>query len=93
MKRNIIFFIVLLAAQYGWGQETGSWDLPTKNIDGLNYLLFEETKEVMVDDGNCWEGELVLPTTVNWDGQVYPLKSLSCRAFAHCKTLSRVTIP
>ena len=93
MKRSIILFFVLLAVQYGWSQGTGYWILPSKNIDGLNYFLFEETGEVMIADENCWEGELVLPTTVNWDEQDYPLRYLTSRAFADCKALTRVVIP
>lgn len=93
MKRSIFLFIVLFAVQCGWSQGTGYWNLPSKSINGLNYFLFEETGEVMVADDNCWEGELVLPATVNWDGQDYPLKYLASRAFADCKTLTRVVIP
>ena len=70
MKRSIITFIVFLAVQCGLSQRTGYWNLPSKSINGLNYFLFEETGEVMVADENCWEGELVLPTVVNWDGNI-----------------------
>ena len=93
MKRSIITFIVFLAVQCGLSQGTGYWDLPSKSINGLNYFLFEETGEVMVADENCWEGELVLPTVVNWDGHDYPVKYLASRAFANCKSLTRVIIP
>ncbi len=93
MKHSIISFIVLLTVQYGWSQGTGYWNLPSKSINGLNYFLFEETGEVMMADENCWDGELALPATINWDGQDYPLRYLASRAFSDCKALTRVTIP
>ena len=43
----------------------------TVNVDGLTYYLFEDTHEAMVDNGNKWEGELVIPSEILFCGQSY----------------------
>jgi hypothetical protein len=65
----------------------------TVNVDGLTYYLFEDTHEAMVDNGNKWEGELVIPSEILFCGQSYKVSSISWLGFVYCETLTRVTIP
>ena len=98
-RKTITATIAFIAMQCAWGQATGTWNLPSKNINGLNYLLcndteiFEDTEGVMLDNLNCWEGELELPSSVNWDGKDYPLAYISSAGFVWCETLTRISIP
>ena len=94
MKRLVLIIVTLLMFQCGWAEDmVGAWGLPSKNIGGINYLLYEEKGGVVVDDFNSWDGRLELPSMVNWEGKDYPLIFLSSIAFEGCKTLTSTLIP
>ena len=94
MKRLVLIFVTLLMFQCGWAEDmVGAWLLPSKNIGGINYLLYEEKGGVVVDNFNSWDGRLELPSTVNWEGKDYPLIFLSWIAFMDCQTLTSILIP
>ena len=94
MKRLVLIIVTLLMFQCGWAEDmVGAWGLPSKNIGGINYLLYEEKGGVVVDNYNSWDGRLELPSMVNWEGKDYPLIFLSSIAFEGCKTLTSILIP
>lgn len=59
-------------------------------IDGLNYYLNADNHEAIVDNGNSWSGELVIPSEVSHNGEKYVVKSLG--AFSGCKSLKSVSL-
>ena len=61
-------------------------------IDGLSYSL--GTDEAMIDNNNGhWEGELIIPSEVTYEGKTYTVTSIAWLAFDHCTTITKVTIP
>ena len=57
MKRLVLIFVTLLMFQCGWAEDmVGAWLLPSKNVDGINYLLYKEKGGVVVDNFNSWDG-------------------------------------
>ena len=62
-------------------------------IDGLNYYLFEESHEAVIDVDNAWTGELEIPSAVSCNGETYTVNGISWKAFYNCKKLTKVRIP
>ena len=52
-----------------------------------------QTKTASVIEFRGSETEIVIPGTVEYKGELYPVTSIGERAFAHCSKLTRVTIP
>jgi hypothetical protein len=47
----------------------------------------------MVANKNSWDGELVIPEEVNYEGKMYTVDRIEWLAFDFCKTLTKVRIP
>ena len=62
-------------------------------IDGLNYYLFEDTHEAVIDVDNTWGGKLDIPSAVSCNGETYTVNGISWKAFYNCKKLTKVRIP
>lgn len=95
MKTILSLVCILLSTQvYAQEQETpGSDNTPTVTIDGLLYKLSETTHTAMVANKNSWDGELVIPEEVNYEGKMYTVDRIEWLAFDFCKTLTKVRIP
>ena len=76
-------------------------DIEVKNADGVTiyYNWINDSTELEVTYlGNHYytrgyQGNIVIPETVNYNGKTYPVKSIGLRAFHDCTGLSSVTIP
>ena len=96
MKTIFLSIICLLFSVFSYSQEPGNPGgdhTPTVNIDGLLYKLSETTHTAMVANENSWEGELVIPEQVNYEGNSYVVNRIEWCAFDNCKTLTKVRIP
>lgn len=62
-------------------------------IDGLLYELNHNAHTAMVANINSWEGELVIPDQVVYEGETYTVDRIEWLAFSGCKTLTKVRIP
>ena len=96
MKTIFLSIICLLFSAFSYSQEPGNPGgdhTPTVNIDGLLYKLSETTHTAMVANENSWEGELVIPEQVNYEGNSYVVNRIEWCAFDNCKTLTKVRIP
>ena len=62
-------------------------------IDGLKYFLYPDTHEAVIDNGNTWSEELVIPSEVSYNGQTYIVNGIAWLAFDNCTELTKVTIP
>ena len=94
-KRKLLIGIMFLSAMV-YAQEPGtpgSDYTPTVTIDGLLYKLSKTTHTAMVANENSWEGELVIPEEVNYEGKTYTVDRIEWLAFDHCTTLTKVKIP
>ena len=47
----------------------------------------------MVNNGNTWDGDLVLPSQVIYEDKTYTVTTIEWLAFTGCETLTRVHIP
>ena len=62
-------------------------------IDGLKYRLDDERHEATLEIENRWNGELSIPSTVEYGGQNYTVTNMKAHTFSGCRTLTRVTLP
>ena len=65
MKRLVVIIVTLLMFQCVWAEDmVGEWLLPSKNVDGINYLLYEEKGGVVVDNFNSWDGGQIIDAEI-----------------------------
>ena len=96
MKRTLLPIVILFLSAMVYAQESGEPGgdhTPTVTIDGLQYKLSEATNTAMVANANTWNGELVIPEEVNYEGKSYTVDRIEWLAFNSCKTLTKVRIP
>jgi hypothetical protein len=62
-------------------------------IDGLNYYLYPQSHEAVIDWANTWSGELDIPASVRHNGNSYVVNGIAAGAFRNCTELTKVRIP
>ena len=62
-------------------------------IDGLEYNLDPDTHEATLHRGTTWEGELIIPSALNYEEQDYVVTAIDSYSFFTNITLTSVTIP
>ncbi|MBO4811498.1 MAG: leucine-rich repeat domain-containing protein [Prevotella sp.] len=62
-------------------------------VGGLKYRLDDERHEATLEMQNRWNGELEIPSTVEYGEQTYTVTNMKAHAFSGCQTLTRVTLP
>ena len=62
------------------------------NIDGFNYYAYEKLKELMVKSGPK-RGDIVIPSKVVYDGEIYRVTSIDDYAFQGCTGITSVVCP
>ena len=96
MRKTLLPIVFLFLSATVYAQESGEPGgdyTPTVTIDGLLYKLSEATNTAMVSNANTWNGELVIPEEVNYEGKSYTVDRIEWQAFNSCKTLTKVRIP
>ena len=68
-----------------------SWD--DIGVNGLNYKIHKVMHSAKLSDGKAWEGELSIPSELNYEGQKYTVTSIESSAFGNNTKLTSVTIP
>lgn len=53
----------------------------------------DATEEVAIPEGNSYSGDIVIPSSVIYDGETYTVTRLGKRAFYKCPNLTSVEIP
>ena len=65
----------------------------TFEVDGIPYgILSEEEKTVSVSTGGEYTGAVTIPASVNYNGEVYSVKSIDDYAFTDCTGLTSIKI-
>ncbi len=84
MKKLLTILMLLAASLPLWAG--------TFQVDGINY---ETTGEgtVAVTSGDSYSGDIVIPSTVTYNGTTYSVTSIGVGAFDWCDGLTEVTIP
>ena len=63
-------------------------------IDGICYLLADETKTAVVTAGDMYyAGDVVIPAAVEYEGKSYRVTGIAEKAFASCEQLHSVVLP
>ena len=88
MRRNYLFciFLFLIGARI-------SVSAKYVTIDGLEYNLNPDTHEATLYRGTTWEGELIIPSGLDYEGQDYSVTAIDSYSFFTNLTLTSVTIP
>ena len=62
--------------------------------NGVNLILNTKTQQAEVTDGDTkYQGDIVIPATVDYNGATYKVTSISKRSFDECENLTSVSIP
>ena len=62
-------------------------------IEGMKYTLRKAMSRAMLTDGSTQEGEVRIPSELNYEGKVYSVTSIDFSAFNNNKSLTKVIIP
>ena len=66
----------------------------TFEVDGINYNITDETaKTVEVASKRTYQGDVIIPSTVNYNDVTYSVTSIGNSAFERCTGLTSITIP
>ena len=63
------------------------------SIEDLGYKIHEVMHSAQLTGGKSWEGELNIPSEVNYEGQKYVVTNIGYNAFVDNTALTSVTIP
>ena len=91
MRTKYFLLAILLFALYGSAFSYNG----TQEIDGICYNLITKSKKAMVTSSRnkYYEGDVVIPSTVTYEGTVCNVVGIENQAFYKCKDLTSVTIP
>lgn len=90
MKRTLLFLFTMLPYV---ADVICAQDLLGVTIDGLQYTL--NRVEHIAEIGRCksWEGELVIPEQVSYEGEAFTVEKIRWLAFSGCNDMTKVRIP
>lgn len=89
MRRFLSFCLLLAEAVAAWGY--------TAKIDGIYYDLNSSNHTATVTYRNqnyvSYSGEVVIPASVEYEGEAYSVTQIGGRAFGNCASLQSVSLP
>ena len=62
-------------------------------VDGIAYNILSDTEVEVTKKDNRYEGQVVIPSTVVYEGKTYSVKSIGNNAFERCSSLTSIEIP
>ncbi len=89
------YLILLLVVAFGFVKVMAEDQNPEFTVDGVQYEFDTENSTVIVGENSYYNGtpDLVIPATVMYNGQEYPVTKFVRAAFFANKVLMSVTIP
>lgn len=86
MKKELLISICLLCLHSAFAT--------TFTVDGINYSnISEGMVEVIRFSGGSYSGNIILPSSVDYDDKTYSVTSIGSGAFSSCGGLTGITIP
>ena len=92
MRKQIIKFLFLLLA-FGYAMEAKSGEF---TVDGIRYYYTNEDDDevsVTYSSSGKYSGNIVIPSTVTYNGKQYTVTKIGTGAFRNCTGLTAVTLP
>ena len=92
MRKQIIKFLFLLLA-FGYAMEAKSGEF---TVDGIRYYYTNEDDDevsVTYSSSGKYSGNIVIPSTVTYNGKQYTVTKIGTGAFRDCTGLTAVTLP
>ena len=76
------------------------WDCLNNDVadDGYIHVVVEDIRYALKDNEamvarNVYSGDIVIPSSVEYKGNQYPVTSIGSSAFSECSSLTSITIP
>ena len=87
MRELLSFCLLVTLPVAGYGY--------TANIDGIYYDIGNQTATVTCRDQNynSYSGEVVVPASIEYKGEVYAVTMIGNHAFGNCTSLKAVSLP
>ena len=92
MRKLFFLFLALVATTTLWAHDF--------EVDGIYYNYFDGNNVKVTYRGDNWDdyrneyaGEVIIPSTVTYNGTTYSVTSIGSFAFYECSSLTSVTIP
>ena len=83
IKRTLSAVLLLMMSSLMWGQYF--------EVDGMRYAILSETEVEVAYQ--YYEGQVVIPSSVSYEGKTYSVTSIGGLAFQGCSSLTSVEIP
>ena len=85
-KRTLSAVVMLMASSFMWAYDVV--------IDRIYYNFNEDGESVEVaQPWGTYSGDMVIPSTINYEDKTYSVTSIGNRAFQWCSSLTSVKIP
>ena len=89
MKNKLFLFLALIGMMLSQIVSAERFE-----VNGIYYSTSGNNAAVVQADGsNIYSGDVVIPSTVNYNGNTYNVTSVSSDAFLKCSNLTSVIIP
>lgn len=88
-KRNLFVVVALLACI----TSVSAYDF---KVDGIYYSKVDDGNVSVVQEyigSSCYWGEIIIPSTVEYEGVRYNVNSIGDHAFSHCYDITTITLP
>ena len=91
LSKQLLFLLLLIISTFRLTAQEASIDRIYYN--GIYYNLNKINKTATVTGGSDYQGEIKIPSAINYKGNTYNVTSIGKNAFSGCSSLASVTIP
>ena len=92
MKRNLLFILVALLPVVASAYDAKIGDI-YYNFSGVEATVTSQKDYWMSNKGSAYSGDVVIPSSVTYNGTTYSVTGIGSYAFDDCSGLTSVTIP